>query len=194
MSVNLSKSQKISFAKKSQGLQQVFVGLGWKPAQASSGFFKSMFSTPDAIDLDASCIVFDAQKNVIDTVWFRQLRNSNNSIVHTGDNRTGEGDGDDEVIKLDLSKLPENAAQLVFVINSFTGQTFDKVGNAYCRLVDQVTGKEIAQYKLTGEGKHTAQIMARLYIENGEWMMQALGEPANAQVVSQLESAVRRFI
>ncbi len=193
--VSLAKSQKISFAKKDAGLKHVFVGLGWKPATASGGFFKSMFSTPPAaVDLDASCVVLDAQKNIIETVWFRQLRNSNGSIQHTGDNRTGEGDGDDEVIKIDLSKLPAQASQLVFVINSFTGQTFDKVANSYCRLVDQANGKELARYTLSGEGKHTAQIMARVYLENGEWVMQALGEPANAQVVSQLEQAIKRLV
>ena len=81
----------------------------------------------DSIDLDASCIMFDASKQPIDAIWFGQLQSKDGSIVHTGDNRTGAGDGDDEVINVDLSRIPAHVQSLVFTVNSFTGQTFEKL-------------------------------------------------------------------
>jgi tellurium resistance protein TerZ len=128
------------------------------------------------IDLDASCLLFDAGGNLLDQVWFRQLASTDGSIVHSGDNRTGAGDGDDETINVDLTRVPAAVQSLVFTVNSFTGDSFDRIENAYCRVVDLSDGKEMARYDLTGSGPHTGQVMAKLVRSGDGWEMKALGE------------------
>jgi len=185
MAVNLTKGQKISLEKEAGGgLTKVVMGLGWDMAKKSGGGgLFGMFggSSNDSIDLDASCLMFDEAKNLLDAVYFGQLNSKDNSIHHTGDNLTGEGDGDDEQIIVDLPRVPGNVKTLVFTVSSFRGQTFDQVANAFCRIVNQANGKEIAKYVLSSQGPHTAQIMAKLYRHNGEWKMAALGENCNGR-------------
>lgn len=196
MAVNLVKGQKISLAKESGGtLSQVVMGLGWDAVQKKKGFLGSVFgSSPTNIDLDASCALFDENRNALDFVWFQQLKSRDGSIVHTGDNLTGDGDGDDEQILVDLTRVPANVKYLVFTVNSFQGQTFNEVENAFCRLVDSRTRKELARYTLTGGGNYTAMIMAKLYRHNGEWKMHAWGEPANGRVVEELLPAIAALL
>lgn len=175
MAISLQKGQKINLAKDNGGaLTTVVMGLGWD-AVKKKGLF-GFGGGSSSIDLDASCLMFDEQRQLVDTVWFRQLKSRDNSIQHSGDNRTGDGDGDDEQIVVALNKVPSNVKALVFTVNSFTGQTFADVENAYCRLVDKDSGVEIARYQLSVQGKHTAQIMAKVYRHNGEWKMHAIGE------------------
>jgi tellurium resistance protein TerZ len=175
MSVNLQKGQKISLAKEAGGaLNRVTMGLGWD-AIKSKGFFGFGAKT-ESVDLDASCVMFDEANRPVDVVWFRQLKSRDGSIVHTGDNRTGAGEGDDEQIIVDLARVPANVKSLVFTVNSFTGQNFSQVENAYCRIVDAGNQKEVARYELSVQGAHTAQIMAKVYRHNGEWKMHAIGE------------------
>lgn len=185
MAVNLTKGQKISLEKEAGGgLAKVVMGLGWDMAKKSGGGgLFGMFGggSNDSIDLDASCLMFDEAKNLLDAIYFGQLNSKDNSIHHTGDNLTGEGDGDDEQIVVDLSRVPGNVKTLVFTVSSFRGQTFDQVANAFCRIVNQANGKEIAKYALSSQGPHTAQIMAKLYRHNGEWKMAALGENCNGR-------------
>src|SRR5205823_662818 len=121
-----------------------------------------------------TCIMFDGAGQAVDVVWFRQLQSKDGSIIHTGDNRTGAGEGDDEQIIVDLSKVPAHIASLVFVVNSFTGVNFSQIENAFCRIVDQGRNREIAKYNLSGGGNHTAQIMAKVYRHGGEWKMHAI--------------------
>lgn len=208
MAISLAKEQKISLTKESGGgLTNVFLGLGWDPLKAtdsgkSKGFFGSLFSSDSSsgssnggsIDLDASCMMFDNNKQLVDTVWFSQLRSRDGSVIHSGDNLTGDGDGDDEVIKVDLTRLPANIQSLVFVITSFRGQTFDKVESAFCRLVNDSNNKELARYTLSDKTPVTAQIMAKVYRDNGEWMMQALGIPTNGRMQSELMSSVKNYL
>ena len=185
MSVNLQKGQKISLDKEAGGaLSKVTMGLGWD-AIKSKGLFGFGGKT-ETIDLDASCVLFDEANNQVDTVWFRQLKSKDGSIVHTGDNRTGAGDGDDEQIIVDLSKVPANVKSLVFTVNSFTGQNFSTVQNAFCRIFDTNSNKEIARYDLSVQGSHTAQIMAKLYRHNGEWKMHAIGENGSGRTFDDL--------
>jgi tellurium resistance protein TerZ len=149
----------------------------------------------DSIDLDASCVIFDESGNQVDVVWFQQLKSLDGSIVHTGDNRTGAGDGDDEVINVDLSQVPANVKSLVFTVNSFTGLTFDKVANAQCRIVNRQNNQEIAKLNLTEcRGGHTAVVMAKLYRHNGEWKMHAIGENANGRTFQDLMPAIRSHL
>jgi tellurium resistance protein TerZ len=174
VAINLQKGQKISLEKEAgTTLSSIIMGLGWD-AVKKKGFFG--FASSDDIDLDASCLLFDENKQLLDTVWFRQLRSRDGSITHTGDNRTGDGDGDDEQIIVNLNNVPANVKSLVFTVNSFTGQNFSQVANAFCRIVDKASGKEIARYDLSVQGNHSAQIMAKVYRHNNEWKMHAIGE------------------
>jgi tellurium resistance protein TerZ len=130
--------------------------------------------------------MFDESQKIVDTVWFRQLKSKDGSVVHTGDNLTGEGEGDDEQIIVDLSRIPASVKSLVFTVNSFTGQTFDSIESAYCRMVDASNNKEIARYTLSGKGSHSAQIMAKLYRHNDEWKMHAIGENGFGRTIESL--------
>jgi tellurium resistance protein TerZ len=185
MAVNLQKGQKISLEKEAGGaLSRVTMGLGWDVSK-SGGFFGFGAKT-QAVDLDASVVMFDDANRPIDVVWFRQLKSRDGSITHTGDNRTGAGDGDDEQIIVDLRTVPASVKSLVFTVNSFTGQNFSTVQNAFCRLFDTNSGKEIARYDLSVQGSHTAQIMAKLYRHNGEWKMHAIGENGTGRTFDDL--------
>jgi tellurium resistance protein TerZ len=194
MSVTLAKKERVTLEKTNGGLTHVFMGLGWDAAKPK-GFLASLFGgSPENIDLDASCLLLDENKNIIDTVWFRQLKSKNGSVVHTGDNLTGDGDGDDEIINVDLTKLPNNVKHLVFVISSFRGQTFDQIEQASCRLVDATTKTELAIYKLSGKNPYTAQVMAQVYKENGIWTMQAIGESTNGRTVNDFAEFAKKLV
>jgi tellurium resistance protein TerZ len=185
MTVNLQKGQKISLEKEAGGaLSRAVMGLGWD-AIKSKGFFGFGAKT-ESVDLDASCVMFDEANRPVDVVWFRQLKSRDGSIVHTGDNRTGAGDGDDEQIIVDLSRVPATVKSLVFTVNSFTGQNFSQVENAFCRIINAANQQEVARYDLSVQGSHTAQIMAKLYRHNGEWKMHAIGENASGRTFDDL--------
>ena len=185
MGISLSKGQKINLSKSSSStLERVFMGLGWDPVEPT-GFFAKLFSSDD-IDLDASCLMFDAKKELLEMVYYGRLRSIDGAIIHTGDNLTGEGDGDDEVIKVDLTILPPNIQYLVFTINSFRGQTFDKVENAFCRLVNDSNNQEICKYTLSEKGGHTGVIMAIVQRDANGWMMQAIGEASSGRTAQDM--------
>ncbi|WP_019458113.1 TerD family protein [Acinetobacter sp. GG2] len=174
MAINLEKGQKINLQKADgSSLQQVFLGVGWDVVK-SKGFFG--FGGGGNIDLDASVILFDENKKMLDVVYFGQLQSKDGSIRHSGDNLTGAGSGDDEVIRVNLNQIPVQVKSLVFTVNSFRGQTFEKVENAFCRLVDQSNNHEIASYKLSSQGAHTGLIIAKIYRHNDAWKMHAIGE------------------
>jgi tellurium resistance protein TerZ len=183
MSVNLSKGQSVSLTKSSGGgLTRVRMGLGWD-AVKKRGLFGSR---SQSIDLDASCLLFDAGGTLVDQVWFRQLRTADGAVQHTGDNLTGAGEGDDESIIVELGQLPASVQTLVFVVNSFTGQNFSQIENAFCRLVDETTGAEVARYELTGSGTHNAQIMSKVARDGAGWSMTAIGATANGRTFHDL--------
>jgi len=188
MTVSLSKGQKVSLEKRGGGtLSRVRMGLGWDAAK-KKGLFGSRRQT---IDLDASALLFDAAGSLVDQVWFRQLNSKDGSVHHTGDNLTGAGEGDDESIQVDLSRLPATVNTLVFTVNSFTGQNFSQIENAYCRLLDETAGDtELARYDLTGSGQHTAQIMAKVSRDGAGWSMTALGIPASGRTFHDLLPAL----
>lgn len=192
MAVNLQKGQKISLEKEAGGaLSSVVMGLGWDVAK-KKGLFG--FGREQSIDLDASCFLFDDNNNPLDLVWFRQLASRDGSIQHSGDNLTGEGDGDDEQIAVALNRIPANVKTLVFTVSNFTGQNFSQVENAYCRLVDGQSGKEIARYDLSAQGNHTAQIMAKVYRHNGEWKMHAIGENCQGRTPEEILPRITPYL
>lgn len=191
MTINLSKGQQISLNKSDgSALTSVRMGLGWQAAE-KKGFLAKLTGGGGAIDLDASAVLFAAGQPT-DVVFFQHLTSDDGSVRHTGDNLTGgAGAGDDdESILVDLSRVPANIDQIVFTVNSFTGQTFTEVKNAFCRLVDETTGAELARYTLTGGGDHTAQIMAKVQRAGGAWQMKAIGEPATGRTFQDLLPAI----
>ena len=187
MSVNLSKGQQVSLTKSGGGgLTVVRMGLGWD-AVKKRGLFGSR---SQSIDLDASALLFDARGGLVDAVWFRQLRSRDGSVEHTGDNLTGEGEGDDESVIVDLTRVPAEVTQIVFTVNSFTGQDFSQIENAFCRLVDETTREEIARYSLSGSGTHNAQVMAKVSRGGSGWTMTAIGAIATGRTFQDLMPAI----
>ncbi|WP_369388501.1 TerD family protein [Streptomyces sp. CG1] len=172
--VSLQKNQTVSLVKGGRPLlSQVRMGLGWEPA----------FRGKD-IDLDASVIAYGPQRNPIDSCYFGKLTILNGAIRHSGDNLTGEGAGDDEVITVDLGRLPQEVTGLVFTVNSFSGQKFTEVAKAYCRLVDAATGEELVRFDLTHAEPQTGVMMAKLIRQfSGEWDMTAMGDFVKARTV-----------
>tara|TARA_R110001583_G_scaffold768_2_gene7137 strand:+ start:2658 stop:3239 length:582 start_codon:yes stop_codon:yes gene_type:complete len=190
--VSLSKNQSVSLAKQSAGLSAVVFGLGWD-AVKPKGFFGAVFGGEQSIDLDASCVLISGNGDVIDTIWFRQLKSKCGSVIHSGDNRTGDGDGDDESIKVNLAALPAKVEYLVVTVNSFQGQTFNKVENAFCRAVDQ-SNKELARYKLTEQGEHTGVIIASLSRNNGQWDFTAHGMASRGRTIDDMMSDIKSVV
>ncbi|MDX2729253.1 MULTISPECIES: TerD family protein [Streptomyces] len=172
--VNLQKNQTVSLVKGGRPLlSQVKMGLGWEPA----------FRGKD-IDLDASVIAYGPNRNHLDSCYFGKLSILNGAIKHSGDNLTGEGAGDDEVIVVDLGRIPPEATGLVFTVNSFTGQKFTEVAKAYCRLIDATSGEELVRFDLTGAEPQTGVMMAKLIKQfSGEWEMTAMGDFVKSRTV-----------
>jgi len=178
MAVNLKKGEAISLLKEAgtDTLEEIVMGLGWSAMK--TGFFGGGGS----IDLDASCIIFNEKGKKLDEVWFRNLSSRDNSVVHSGDNLVGgDGDSDDEQIVVKLNKLPKEASSLLFTVNNFTGQNFSKVKNAYCRIVNAKDKKELAKYDLSCSGEHTAMLMAKVYKQDKEWKLEAIGETSRGR-------------
>ncbi|MEG0343935.1 TerD family protein [Acinetobacter sp. TY1] len=187
MGISLVKGQKISLEKgDGSSLTQIYLGAGWDVAKSGGGFFGMFKGGDDSIDLDASLILFNENNQPLDAVWFGQLKSKDGSIWHSGDNRTGAGDGDDEVIHVDLTKVPPQVKSIVFTISSFRGQTFESVENAFCRVVDATSNTEIAKYNLSAKGNYTALIVAKVYRHNGAWKMSALGETSNGKTIQDM--------
>ncbi|OKJ71002.1 stress-induced protein [Streptomyces sp. CB02460] len=172
--VSLRKNETVSLVKAGRPLlSRVKMGLGWEPA----------FRGKD-IDLDASVIAYGPQRNHLDSCYFGKLSILNGAIKHSGDNLTGEGAGDDEVITVDLGQIPAEATGLVFTVNSFTGQKFTEVAKAYCRLVDAATDEELVRFDLTGAEPQTGVMMAKLIKQfSGEWEMTAMGDFVKSRTV-----------
>ncbi|MCG8971015.1 TerD family protein [Streptomyces sp. CL12-4] len=172
--VSLQKNQTVSLIKGGRPLlSQVKMGLGWEPAYRGKD-----------IDLDASVIAYGPQRNHIDSCYFGKLQIVNGAIRHSGDNLTGEGGGDDEVITVDLGRLPMDVSGLVFTVNSFSGQKFTEVAKAYCRLLDGTTGEELVRFDLTSAEPQTGVMMAKLIRQfSGEWEMTAMGDFVKSRTV-----------
>ena len=174
MPVSLSKGQKVSLTKKRPSLKEVTVGLGWD-AQEGGGY---------AFDLDVSAFLCAANgkcRRDKDFVFYNNLDHPSGSVIHMGDNRTGDGDGDDEQVKVILSKVPADIEKIVFTITiddaERRGQNFGMVRNAYCRVVDENDGAVLTRYNLNEEASiETAVVMAELYRHDGEWEFHAIGD------------------
>ncbi|MGP3950545.1 TerD family protein [Streptomyces sp. 7N604] len=172
--VSLQKNQTVSLVKGGRPfLTSVKMGLGWEPAYRGKD-----------IDLDASVIAYGPDRKKIDACYFGKLVILGGVIQHSGDNLTGEGGGDDEVITVHLGDVPPNVTGLVFTVNSFSGQRFTEVAKAYCRLLDAGSGQELVRFDLTGAEPRTGVMMCKLIRQySGEWEMTALGEYVDSRTV-----------
>lgn len=200
MSVSLQKGQKVSLSKDNAGLSRVIVGLGWDEARGSSGgFFGSLFgSAPQAIDCDASAIMLQNGKFVdkADVVFFGNLNHISGAVNHQGDNLTGAGEGDDEQIIIDLSRVPAKYDRIVIVVNIYQAvqrkQHFGMIENAFIRLVDARNNSEMCKYSLTENySGMTAMVFGEVYRHNGEWKFSAIGQGTTDPGIGDL---CRRYI
>ena len=174
MGVSLSKGGNVSLSKEAPGLTAVSVGLGWDIRSTTGTDF----------DLDASAIALGTDKKVVSDqhfVFFNNLKSPDGSIEHVGDNTTGEGEGDDEVINVDLSAVPPNIDTITFPVSIYDAdarsQSFGQVRNAFIRVVDKSNGTELARYDLSEDAStETAMVFGELYRNNNEWKFRAVGQ------------------
>ena len=173
MSISLQKGQKVSLTKENAGLSKVLIGLGWDEAKRSRGGFFA--PKPQAIDCDASALLLKSGKlyDKTDIVYFGNLQHKTGAVWHMGDNLTGAGDGDDEQIVVDLSRLPAEYDRIVVVVNIYQAlqrkQHFGMIENAFIRLVDGKNNQEMCKYNLTENySGMTAMIFGEVYRHNGE--------------------------
>ena len=174
MSISLSKGQKIDLSKASPGLTKSIVGLGWDTNKYSGGY---------DFDLDASAFLVGENgkvQNDLDFIFYNNLQGGNGSVVHTGDNRTGEGEGDDEQIKIDFSKVPNHLHKIAITVTIHDAlqrkQNFGQVSNAFVRVVNEETNQEVLRYDLAEDfSVETAIVVCEIYRHNGEWRFSAVG-------------------
>jgi tellurium resistance protein TerD len=174
MSISLSKGQKIDLTKTNPGLTKVLVGLGWDTNKYDGG---------KAFDLDASIFCLNAAGKAPsekDLIFYNNNQNASGSVVHTGDNLTGEGDGDDEQVKINLANVPAEIEKIAFCITiheaAERSQNFGQVTNAFVRIVDEDSGAELIRYDLGEDFSiETAVVVGELYRHSGEWKFNAIG-------------------
>jgi len=172
--VNLSKGQKVDLTKTNPGLTKIMVGLGWDVNKYDGG---------SEFDLDAAAFLLGADgraSSEADFVFYNNKEHASGSVVHMGDNKTGEGEGDDEVINIDLSAVPANIDKIDFTVTIFEAdqrnQNFGQVNNAYIRILNQENGEELIHFDLGEDFSiETAVVVAELYRYNGEWKFNAIG-------------------
>ncbi|WP_035805984.1 TerD family protein [Kitasatospora mediocidica] len=174
MGVSLSKGGNVSLTKEAPGLTAVVVGLGWDARTTTGSEF----------DLDASALLCNDQGKVANDsnfVFFNNLKSPDGSVEHTGDNTTGEGEGDDESIKISLATVPADVSKIVFPVSIYDAenrqQSFGQVRNAYIRVINQAGGQEIARYDLSEDAStETAMVFGELYRNGAEWKFRAIGQ------------------
>lgn len=198
MSVSLKKGQKVSLTKEKEGLKKVIVGLGWDAAKEKRGLFSFAKKPVQNIDCDASAILLRNGRltKSKDVVYFNNLRHSSKSVIHMGDNLTGDGDGDDEQIVINLMDVPEDFDKIAIVVNIYQaserGQHFGMIENAYIRIVDASTNEEICKYNLSEDCTNmTSLIFGEVYRDNGEWKFDAIGRATQDDGLTPL---TRRFM
>ncbi|HYW14663.1 MAG TPA: TerD family protein [Allosphingosinicella sp.] len=174
MSISLAKGGNVSLSKEEPGLSQILIGLGWDTRSTDGADF----------DLDASAFLLAENGKVrgdSDFIFYNQLRSSDGSVEHTGDNRTGEGDGDDEALKVTLTGVPAVIQRVAIAVTIHDAETrrqnFGMVQNAFIRIVNDATGREIARYDLTEDAStETAMVFGEVYRHGGEWKFRAVGQ------------------
>ncbi|MBE6025181.1 MAG: TerD family protein [Cellulosilyticum sp.] len=174
MAINLVKGQKIDLTKGNPSLKKVIIGLGWDINKYSGG---------QAFDLDTSVFLVGSNGRTNhdeDFIFYNNLESRNKAVIHAGDNRTGEGDGDDEQISLEFDKMPADVERMAVTVTIYEamerGQNFGQVSNAYVRVLDAATGEELIHYDLGEDFSiETAITVCEIYRHNGEWRFSAVG-------------------
>lgn len=174
MAISLKKGQKVDLTKSNPGLSKILIGLGWDTNKYDGG---------NDFDLDSSVFLLGADSKVTDGgdfIFFNNLKHASGSVEHLGDNLTGAGEGDDEEIKIDLSKVPANIEKIAFTVTIYEAdarkQNFGQVENAFIRVFDEQNNKELIRYDLDEDFSiETAVIVGELYRNKGEWKFNAVG-------------------
>ena len=197
MTISLEKGQRISLTKDDPSLSELMCGLGWDVIQPSKSKIFGQSKYQKDFDLDSSVICLDENQKLADfkdIVCFSNLKHSSGAIVHHGDNLTGLGEGDDEVITINLSQIPDRISRLVFVVNIYKclerEHDFSLIKNTFVRLVNIADHQELARYNLSGEKYKgmTGMKLAEVYRHNGEWKMAALGDGFCANSLQEIAS------
>lgn len=203
MAIRLEKGQRINLEKSNgSALTNICVGVNWG-AIVKTGWFGS--KSTESVDLDSSCAEFDAAGNIVDKVWFRHLRSNDNAIKHSGDDLTGDIDGDDgldnEVITLDFTKLDPRVVRIAFVLNSYKGQDFKTIPFASIRIYEgtpTIVKDIFATYDIANDptfAGSVSMVMGVFYKKNGEWKFKAIGEPTKDRNLEQtLETVKQRYL
>lgn len=196
MSISLEKGQRISLEKNGSGLDRVCVGVNWGAIE-KKGFFGTK---KVAVDLDASIGLYTENKDLADIVYFGQLKSKDGSVVHSGDDRTGDLDGDDgldnEIVSVELGKVPANVKSIAVVLNSYQGHDFASIPFASVRLYEGTPSRVdniIANYNIAHESKFNgsvSMVLGVLYRHNTAWKFRAVGEPTDDKKLEQLFQTV----
>lgn len=187
MAISLQKGQRVDLTKGNAGLSKIMIGLGWDPVeQKRGGLLGGLFGGGKApeIDCDASVLMLNEQDKLVSNknlIYFGNLKSSCGSVMHTGDNLTGDGDGDDEEIIVELNRVPANIHKLLFVVNIYDctrrKQDFGMIENAFIRVVNSSNKQELIRYNLTENyGGKTALMVGEIYRHGSEWKFGAIGE------------------
>ena len=188
--IELTRGQELALAAADEpGLTRLRMGIGWDK-ERTAGFIGT--GAPD-VDLDASAVQF-AGDQLFDLAFFNNLRTRDGSVVHLGDNLTGRGEGDDEVITVDLSKVYSKVDTIVFLVSSYHGHTLEWINRAYARLVRDDDNVEVARLKLTFGVPETGLVMAKLVRDGTQWKLQAIGEGVAVTKPTDAIEALRRFL
>jgi len=190
--INLVKGQKIDLTKGNAGLSSVIVGLGWDPAEPARGFFG--IKKQANVDCDASALMLNENGKLIkkgNLICFHNKQSPCNSVIHSGDNLTGDGDGDDEQIRVNLSAVPADVHKILVVVNIYDAtnrkQDFGMIKSAYIRVMNAVGNNELIRFNLSDNYTgFTALICGELYRQGGEWKFAAIGEGSHAAHINQL--------
>lgn len=197
MNVAFQKNQNLSLSELGGSSPILVVGIGWE-SKVKDGIFNQLLKKKHDADLDLSCVMYDANNDRIDCIWYAQLNSKCGAVRHKGDDTVGWDQGDDETIIIDLHQLNEQAHTLFFVISSFGGESFSQVENAYWRLFDGQSKRPLANYKLQSGDKTSAKIVMRLQkseTPNGyEWRVKALDEAATGQNIQEIFPEIRSLI
>jgi len=201
MSISLEKGQRISLEKNGSALDKVCVGVNWGVIEKKGFFGKKKV----AVDLDASVSLHDEDNKMTDLVYFRQLKSKDGSIKHSGDDLTGDLDGDDgldnEIITIQLNKVPKNVNKLAIILNSFQGQDFASIPFASVRLYEGTASRVdsvMADYNIANEPKFNgsvSMVLGTLYRHNAEWKFRAIGEPTlDRKIKETVDTVIRDFL
>jgi stress response protein SCP2 len=199
LAISLQKGQRVDLTKGNPGLSRIMVGLGWDPVdnRSGKGFFGTLFGGGNAapnVDCDASVLLLSENEkltNQKDVVYFGNLTSADGSVEHSGDNLTGDGDGDDEQIFIALTKVPANIQKIVFVVNIYDcvkrKQHFGMIKNAYIRIVNPSTREDLIRYNLSDDysGK-TSLIVGEIYRNGTDWKFAAIGNGTSATGLNEL--------